>query len=79
MAFCWKLPAAAMKRVCSPQGKSSSVPAAASILTSLPIFSRQSGLKRETQIIIRSGCYLTHDSDLFVELHRKLEERHADR
>ena len=35
----------------------------------------RSGLKRETQIIIRSGCYLTHDSDLFVELHRKLEDR----
>lgn len=35
----------------------------------------KSGLTRETQIIIRSGCYLTHDSDLFVELHRKLEER----
>ncbi|MCE9525733.1 MAG: amino acid deaminase [Planctomycetales bacterium] len=35
----------------------------------------KSGLTRDTQIIIRSGCYLTHDSDLFVELHRKLEER----
>ncbi|MFN0016768.1 MAG: amino acid deaminase [Pirellulaceae bacterium] len=35
----------------------------------------KSGLSRETQVIIRSGCYLTHDSDLFVELHRKLEER----
>jgi D-serine dehydratase len=34
-----------------------------------------SGLTCETQVIIRSGCYLTHDSDLFVELHRKLEER----
>ena len=35
----------------------------------------KSGLKRETQIIIRSGCYLTHDSDLFMDLQRKLEER----
>jgi len=35
----------------------------------------RSGLKRETQIIIRSGCYLTHDSDLFVDLHNKLQER----
>ncbi|MGI8978506.1 MAG: amino acid deaminase [Pirellulaceae bacterium] len=35
----------------------------------------KSGLARETQIIIRSGCYLTHDSDLFMDLHRKLEER----
>ena len=35
----------------------------------------KSGLTRETQIIIRSGCYLTHDSDLFMDLHRKLEER----
>lgn len=35
----------------------------------------KSGLTRQTNIIIRSGCYLTHDSDLFVELHRKLEER----
>jgi D-serine dehydratase len=34
-----------------------------------------SGLARETQIIIRSGCYLTHDSDLFMDLQRKLEER----
>lgn len=35
----------------------------------------KSGLTRETQIIIRSGCYLTHDSELFQDLHRKLEER----
>lgn len=35
----------------------------------------RSSLKRETQIIIRSGCYLTHDSDLFVDLHNKLQER----
>ncbi len=35
----------------------------------------KSGLTRETQIIIRSGCYLTHDSDLFMDLQRKLEER----
>jgi D-serine dehydratase len=35
----------------------------------------RSGLTCETQIIIRSGCYLTHDSDLFGDLHRKLEER----
>ncbi|MBC7857086.1 MAG: amino acid deaminase [Pirellulaceae bacterium] len=34
-----------------------------------------SGLSRETEIIIRSGCYLTHDSDLFMDLQRKLEER----
>lgn len=33
---------------------------------------------RETQLIIRSGCYLTHDSDLFVELHSKLQERCPD-
>lgn len=35
----------------------------------------KSGLTHATQIIIRSGCYLTHDSDLFGDLHRKLEER----
>ena len=35
----------------------------------------RSGLRRETDIIIRSGCYLTHDSDLFVELHNRLQER----
>ena len=34
-----------------------------------------SGLTRESEIIIRSGCYLTHDSDLFMDLQRKLEER----
>ena len=35
----------------------------------------KSGLRRETEIIIRSGCYLTHDSDLFIELHNRLQDR----
>ncbi len=34
-----------------------------------------SGIDREVEVIVRSGCYLTHDSDLFVELHRRLMER----
>jgi D-serine dehydratase len=35
----------------------------------------RSGLRREVDVVIRSGCYLTHDSDLFVELHNRLLER----
>lgn len=34
-----------------------------------------SGIDREVDVIVRSGCYLTHDSDLFVGLHRRLVER----
>ena len=33
------------------------------------------GLKRAAQVLIRSGCYLTHDSDLCIELHQRLVER----
>lgn len=29
----------------------------------------------ETQVVIRSGCYLTHDSDLYDAVHQCLLER----
>lgn len=32
-------------------------------------------LGRETRIVIRSGCYLTHDSDLYAAFYRRLLER----
>lgn len=35
----------------------------------------KSGLRGDVDVIIRSGCYLTHDSDLFKDLHAKLAER----
>ncbi len=33
------------------------------------------GLKRETQILTRSGCYLTHDSGMYVEHFDRILER----
>lgn len=32
-------------------------------------------LPREVQTIVRSGCYLTHDGDLFDELHQQMLDR----
>lgn len=32
-------------------------------------------LGRETQVVIRSGCYLTHDSDLYAAFQRRILER----
>lgn len=35
----------------------------------------KAALGRETRVVIRSGCYLTHDSDLYAALYRRLLER----
>lgn len=33
------------------------------------------GLNRDTEIVIRSGCYLTHDSKFYYQLHQQLQAR----
>ena len=36
------------------------------------------GLSKPTLVVLRSGCYLTHDSSLYTDLHQALRERSED-
>jgi D-serine dehydratase len=39
---------------------------------------RRAGVKREFLLVIRSGCYLTHDSKMYREAFQHISERHPE-